>query len=543
MSLPIPLTVRLITGRADWHIKADLRDLSFRSVAPGGFAGVRFSLDRPLVFQPDDIAYYGRVVVYDERNGRVVGEGRLEDPGRSAGADGQVWEVAAVGPSAHAHDRKVPLVYVDRDLTGWYRTRTGGLVAKSGTDTTTEYDPDDTIDALNLQFPSGTALATGTGVRMRYSRIHESAQLIARFDFRHIEGRSHASLRVRAYMEPSAGVERDNAFSTSETTAEPKVMTTDFPASDDILEVLIQWTGGATTVADDITWASIGGLYVMAQRLTKAGAVVGASGYTIHSVLASDVVADLLGRVLTRYDGTNATVTATSYAIEHLAYPDGVTAAELLEDLMLLEPGYTWQAWESNAAGLHRFEWKPWPTTVRYEADVLDGYSSTGSAGELFNAATVRRRAPRGNVGMTRFTQTVPELTAAGLTREDIVDLGDNIASPGDVTRAGQQFLAEHAVPPNAGNLTVARPILDHDTGGLVQPWEIRPGHLIRVRGILANPNSLNATERDGATVFRIVSVEYDTSTASAQLELDSYPPTVARALSELGKRRIIRRR
>jgi hypothetical protein len=98
-------------------------------------------------------------------------------------------------------------------------------------------------------------------------------------------------------------------------------------------------------------------------------------------------------------------------------------------------------------------------------------------------------------------------------------------------------LLAEHATPPNAGTLTIARPIYDHERGRMVDPWEIRPGNLIRVRGIQPNPNSLNVTDRDGVTVFQIVGTDYDTSSASATLELDSYSPTVARALAALSGR------
>jgi hypothetical protein len=80
----------------------------------------------------------------------------------------------------------------------------------------------------------------------------------------------------------------------------------------------------------------------------------------------------------------------------------------------------------------------------------------------------------------------------------------------------------------------IARPIHDILAGRMVQPWEIRPGTLIRVRGILPRPDSLNATARDGLTVFRIVSVEFRASDAAAVLELDSYSTSVARALADL---------
>ena len=41
----------------------------------------------------------------------------------------------------------------------------------------------------------------------------------------------------------------------------------------------------------------------------------------------------------------------------------------------------------------------------------------------------------------------------------------------------------------------------------MVQPWELRPGKLIRVRGIQANADALNSTERDGVTVFKVIAV------------------------------------
>jgi hypothetical protein len=245
-------------------------------------------------------------------------------------------------------------------------------------------------------------------------------------------------------------------------------------------------------------------------------------------------VEDLLGRLLTEYDGANATVATNTYAIDQLAYPDGTTPAKVLDDLMLLEPGYFWQATDRNSAGKYKFEWKAWPTTVRYEADVNDGYRSTGSADGLYNAVTVRWKDEGGKFRTTPRTQTVPELD---FTRSAYIDLGDEVSSSTNAVQAGDQLLAEHATAPNAGSLTVARPIYDRTRNTLVMPWEIEPGNLIRVRGIQPNPNSLNVTGRDGITVFQIVGKDYDTSSASATLELDSYSPTVARALAALSGR------
>jgi hypothetical protein len=540
MTLPIPLTVQLSSARTIRHIERDLRSLSFRSVAPGGFASAQFSLDRPLALSPDEIAYYADVDIFDARNGNTVWCGRLEDPGRGVGSDGQVWDLAAVGPSAHAQDRTVPLIYVDRDLTHWYPSNVSNEI-KTSTVSVIEYVNDVTLDAFEMKVNSSGSdasvqgLATNSVVRRRYGMLQEFGQLLARFDFKHIEGRSLSSLRVQGFVGAQQLAARDDAFSTSESGASPKVMTTDFQATNNVLEILLRWTGAAgTKIVDDVTWTSVGGLYVMAQRLTKSGATVGASGYTTHTVLAHQVVEDLLGRLLTKYDGANATVATNTYAIDHMAYPDGATAAKILDDLMLFEPGYFWQATDRNSAGKYKFEWKAWPTTVRYEASVEDGYRSTGSADGLYNAVTIRWRDARGRFRTTRRTQTVAELD---FTRDAFIDLGDEVSSSTNAVQAGDQLLAEHLTPPNAGTLTIARPIYDHDRGTRVMPWEIRPGHLIRVRGITPNPNSLNVTGRDGVTVFQIVGVDYDTSSASATLELDSYSPTVARALAAMSGR------
>ena len=103
--------------------------------------------------------------------------------------------------------------------------------------------------------------------------------------------------------------------------------------------------------------------------------------------------------------------------------------------------------------------------------------------------------------------------------RDAFDDLGDEIASSENATQVGDQFLDGHAAPPNAGTLTVARPIYDHERGTRIMPWEIRPGTLIRVRGIQPNTNSLNATGRDGTTVFSVIGVDYNTDSAAATLE------------------------
>src|SRR5207302_1913028 len=102
------------TGRADLHVTGQVRSLQFRSTVPGGFASADLQLDRPLSLDPDEIATFGDLVIYDGRNAEVAWQGKLEDPGRGRSNDGKVWSLQALGPFARASDRSVPLIYVDR---------------------------------------------------------------------------------------------------------------------------------------------------------------------------------------------------------------------------------------------------------------------------------------------------------------------------------------------------------------------------------------------------------------------------------------------
>jgi hypothetical protein len=83
---------------------------------------------------------------------------------------------------------------------------------------------------------------------------------------------------------------------------------------------------------------------------------------------------------------------------------------------------------------------------------------------------------------------------------------------------------------------------MDYTLSRIVQPWEIRPGNLIRVRGVRPYVDSLNATDRDGVTVFRIVSTSYSDSQGAAVLELDAYTPDEARQIARLTNTRRRRR-
>jgi hypothetical protein len=544
--LGTPLAVRFKSLKSDAHVSAQVKGLRFRSTIPGGFASCELQINRPLALDPDELGMFSDLIVYDGRHGGTVWQGRIEDLGRAAGSDGETWTVRAVGPSAHAQDRYAQLSYIDTTWREWRRFQ--GVTQTDGVEREQEDEGGSGVGALHLQFIRGSVVTNTYSVGREYKLLEELGLKLARVSYTWDAGKSTASYKIAldvgdfvAYPQVTSQSFATGGGSSSD------VVVTDFTDGDDKCKIYI-WDNGGSTIADDTTWASVTSMAVLSMLKDASGADI-TSGYTTDSYTANQIVNDLLGRLLSKYDGAGASVATNTYAITQLSYPDGVTAESVLNDLMIFEPEYYWAAWEESLTntGKYQFEWKQWPETanvpdIRYEARAADGFDSPGSGHDIYNAVIVRWRDSIGRIRRTRRTATVAVLDDASLTREALIDLGDEIGSSANATQAGDQFLAEHAAAPNAGRLTVRRPIPDYTLGRMVQPWEIRPGGHIRVLDVQPRVDALNPTGRDGVTIFRVVGTEYDANSNTATLELDSAPRTLEgllrRALSQPEKRR-----
>lgn len=530
--LNVPLAVRITSSAGDKHITPRLRDLSIRSVAPGGFASATLVFDQPLALTDPAVQMYGKLYVYDGRSGATIWEGRQEDPGRGSSADGQVWTLNAFGPSVHTEDRQLTVCYVDTDVSGFRPVRVGMQGAAVGT-------TEDATPSLLISLNAGTIMAATSAVAQKRI-LTDTGQHVGRFKIAWDVGVTDANFQAGIATRPSATGTVSGPVTANFNTAGGTlsgVITTNWATGDSVVEFRLSKSSASSTIADQTHWVSAA-VVIQGTRYTATGAeITTGATYSADTVIASDIVKDLLGRVLNQFDGANAVVATTSFAIDQLSYPDPVTAGRILEDLMALESAYYWAAWESTSTGKARFEWTTWPTTVRYETSITGDFDSPGDVGELYNAALVRWTAPNGRPRSTRVTSAQTDLDAAGITREAIVDLGDNAGSSANATQAGTRFLADHNSPPNAGTLTVSTPILDLTAGRMVQPWEIRPGNLIRVRGVLPRIDALNATDRDAVTVFRIVATEYRAASNSCALSLDSYSRSLGNQIVEAHKR------
>lgn len=541
--LQVPLTVRI----GSKHITREVAGLSFREEAVGGITDITLRLARPLSKFDPDLAAFATVTIYDKRSAEAIAQGRLTDTGRSAGGDGQTWDVTAFGPAVSVNDIEFPYIPIDTRLDTFVKSNSTTRNVQVDID---ERNMDGDTPALRIQAPEGQQVlhtaggVSGVGLTSPWTgdmisrALRNAGMKLGRFACSWDAGLTDGNYSMRLVTRAGGGG-ATNADSTTANTAGGTmsgVVVTDFPNGDDSPSVRVSRTTTSIPGAET-HWFHFYDITVRALLLDATGAEI-TTGYSANYALAHEVVNDLLGRVLTQFDGANATVDPSgTYQIDQLAYPDGVTAGKVLEDLMALEGGYRWTTGPDGA-----FSWEPWPTTVRYEATLEDGGSFPTTAQELYNQVTVRWRNAAGATKTASVTSTNTLLDNAGILRSKIIDAADEIGSSAAATQLGTNFLAEHTYPPNAGSLTVNRPIRDLETGRMVLPHEIRAGELIRVRGVEGYPDALNASTNDGQTVFRIWSKAYNSDSDSATLELDTYSRTTANALGLLMTRRTRKR-
>lgn len=527
----VPLTVRV----GDKHITREVSGLAFRKEAVGGLKSITLRLARPLNKFDPDIQALSTITVYDGRSAEIVAQGRVSDLGRSASAsDGQQNEIVGFGPGQHVADKTFPYALVDTGLEAFTRST---YCVKKATATGDERAADE--PSLVLSAEEGKAVSTAFIADMIHRGFKEAGMKLGRVRCRIDAGVVSADWELQLVTRDGAGSPTVADSATADTAAAILAgqVVTDFPNGDNVVSVrAVRNTSGVTATEDH--WFEFWEVAIRARLKDETGADI-TTGYGQNYVLAHEAVKDLLGRVLDQYDGANSVIdTSGTYQIDQFAYFDGVTAEQVLNDLMVLEPAYRWWA-EPNATGTaYVFHWEAWPTTVRYEVTLDDGGDFPASAQELYNEVTVRWRGPNGRTRSVTRTLACAILDDAGITRSTVIDLGDEVGSAAAATRAGDNFLAEHNVPANAGTITISRPIRDLVTGRTVRPHQIREGELIRVRGIESYPDALNASSNDGQTVFRIWSVTYSSDTDSAACELDIPSRSTTNALVKLAKRR-----
>lgn len=532
-ALLVPLAVRVRNAHYDGLLTGYLHGApSFQKGDPGGFKSASFVVDQRLGFRSDMVQPYSRIYIYNRRNGDTVFEGDVTNPGREISDNGALLQIQVDGAAERLSDWSGSRVFIDRDMTAWTKNN---KVSNSATTVNVGEDRGGSgADAVTLQFPTELHVVQDDRCEMGYHRLEESGQELGWFNYAWDCGITNASWNIRTITGPSSTAIRSQTATSSGSGGSGAVVGGTIPTGENLVLVQMRWNNvnPSNTGTSDIVWTSILRPTVVARLKMKDGSykTMGTYGDTIT---ASDVVHDMLATLLSgSFDTLNSRVDAgQALDFYQLAYPNGVTPAQVLEDLMKYENGCTWYAGASTPVNdKFTFKWVSRSTTPRYEAVVWnDDYTAGTQATDQFNEVATRWVSAAGIPKITVASQTIPEMGTRA--RRFFQDLSDTVTDVNSVATTNAAMLADHRYPSNAGQVKIERSVVDLLTGRRIQPFEIEPGYMIRLVGVNPHPDALNATQSNGSSVCRIVNTDYSGQDHSVTLDLDAVPFSMFRAI------------
>jgi hypothetical protein len=543
-STAAPLAVRVRNARYDQLITGFIvGGIQFQEADPGGFISASFTVSQRLKLRSEVLQDYSRVYVYDKRTGDTVFEGDITHPGYEFGVNGALLQVQVDGANERLNDWMGARIYCDSDLTAW--TRTGTANAATSVEAADDRGGSG-ADALNLNFPTDLHVDTNFRCEAIYQRIAEAGQILGRINYSWDGGHTSGSpgWLVRLLASSPSVVARSQILNVSGSTTSGAFVGVSWADTAVYAFLQLIWTSGASgtgTSGNDIVWVSIMDLTVVAYLYLKDGTRRTGANHTDY-VTAVQVWEDMLGDPLllgNTFNGPAAQLdTGIGFQSLQLAFPDGITPQGIADELMKMETNCTYLTGPSSPVDdRYSLTWLDRPFVVRYEVLVWADQLSNGTQPvEQYNRVVARWRTKTGNLRISVNTQTIPEMDAVGRTRTFFQDLSNISGETGNAAQMNSTVLTDHRYPLNAGQVTVTRPIVDLFTGRRVMPWEIKPAYLVRLVGVEPTPDGLNSSARNGSTVCRIVTRDYDSSTGAAILALNSIPLSMFRAITDTRK-------
>lgn len=509
---------------------------------------------------------FNRIQIVDLRTMEICWEGRIEDPARQM--DDDTWELGCLGGMVAATDVKRPVFYIDSGLDSW-------MPDDAFVGSAFEMTKDDVKHSIRLQFKNSIWPAATLFDPLNHNRCEQTGQYLGRFDITYDGASSFSQLAaVTGVVDTEFGIEETNIDVTTLTTAStrkgnPINAVNSF--TDDRAQLIRLHAGNnhattSVTVTDSNPAAeTFRSPRVQAQRVDRNGTpLLASTDYPQEYVTVAQVVEDVVGRFLVKVQGTFNVVfagqvraadvyidTSSTVQITHLEWFDGATAAEILNQLIELQPDAYWAIWETQYGATNgsggatetgfRFEWSKWPAGWGYQATSVDGMEQQPSGEGLYN--TLFYGYETNNVLYPSFPRVVavrnsghPALSYGEVNRATFIKREGNSISSSDANTEALSKVGNYERITNAGSIRISRPIEFYDPGStsgaggsrMVDPWHIRPGKLIRITDLPA-PAKFNAfqhgssappIEIDG-TVFKIVATEYSTADNTCVLELD----------------------
>ncbi len=555
-----PIGVRVNDGKTSKHVTGHVTGLSFRKEAPGGHHSASFTLTTPIA-DFTDLGQNDAVTIYDSTTGKVLWDGDASSVEKQIGPRGEQYAISATGGSGRFTDRTEKLMYLDAGRDQWAAEDAMPQVADATVALDDVYpdgdraaggtyaNADDTArSCIRLQFPSSTPVVADSEVGARYKGFVDSLMVPGAFLGWVGKGADAASEKIYGDVTIVATVPTPydlNVITSgggqfwfvayADPTYAGSPGSDQWPYDTQSVGVAMRWTGGATTISTDAVWVGFDPPVVMAQMLDQFGDRIDMKTFGRYPavgeayLLASDLVADLVGRLLEFIDPDRCEIAATTYEIDQATFPDGISAADLLGWLTVMEPDHFHEVLERNDDGLFAMNFRQWDdTNPRYLIFKSDDYEAPGGESQLCNrmfvyytdAAGVRRR--------ETVTQAVPALDTpafgpARIRQADPFTLPDGLGSQANAQQIGAALLAQSNRGTGAGRAVVSRRVRDLWRGDWVHPCEIVPGY-----------SALVAETREQ---HRVTAVDYDADNEAMTLTLGEPERSPDQLIADLTRR------
>lgn len=495
---------------------------------------------------------YYRVQIYDCRDAEVLWEGRVEDPATQV--EENAWELGILGGQKATTDVKVPVLYVDNTIANWRRSfevdeievnpnEANQVIAgklKSGY----TWSAGQEIDVLN--YNGGWACHSGFArISATYKGTGPGAQG-GNFEMVTATTAQPAGFDVTALN--TAGVYKSNLIGTDLTGGVEQDINFAIRRKTGVGSYLI---GASEEGLFWLKWPKVVGIRMdeNGNTLLAAGDYPGDYVY-VHQIVR-DVVARYLSGgwwagTLNQWDsvsaasksrwafpeqgsirGYDAFIDASDVnKITNLWWNSAVDAKEILDTMMLVQSNAYWAVWPSGhrfgqdtsddilvREHQFRFAWAKWPISWNYLVSSEDGMEEQISGDQLFNGTTLSYETPEQIITTgTWYGTPTFGVSITGKINWQVEELENRFTRkyhfeyPGsdpDITADDfddymRQQMVNTQEPKNVGTITIRRAIPMIDDGssdgngfaGMVQPWELRPGKLVKIKDIMPTANS-----------------------------------------------------
>ncbi len=529
-------------------------DMRYTLTAPGGYDAWSGTLTWPDPATPpvDVITAEAVVRVTDRRNAETIWYGYLDDPGQIDLTGSTTFRVTATGPRKLLDGEVKAYALRDQELSNWawdqrYKASpptTGdgeGFIAHA-----TDFPTDPPTGHWELQQADGTTLRVGSTQGIRYRPIvttADKADTTMKAVYLFVSwvanvasgGPSRFQVRVLNQTGSTDVTAYDQPWSASQ--VDVTVQAGVAPWTFDAKQLVLQWayTGATDTPRNSDFWVRVANVAVVMQMVDETGAALTASQSVSGSSSPWQILRDMVGRFLAGKVEPDGFTSSFADAVEQAAWWGGVTAREVADFVQAANPDAWWAVWEPGDSGLPTFTYRPWTAeqgTYRYQFGPQHGRTTLdGGTGELFNRALVVYDRADGVPASLVMTTVVDELDELGVVRSMVLDLsGRGPLSAGSATVLAQQELAKINADRASGQVVVRAPVLDQWEGRTVQPWELRPGCVVKTQAPRSQPLvPVNYYTANGLGQWRATSVTFDVASNSATVALDGGPRTVAR--------------